>query len=224
MAAVLSGRKVHAEVELVIVPGSRQSYETAVRGGSLATLIAAGAHVLEGGAPEIPFATGGAGNVLAFGEPAVEAAGRERGYVASPATCAAAALSGHLVDPRELPCEFTRDLEPETYVPQPRAILAPLADAPEAAAKVDGAIPLGRPLEGPLRGMVLARLGDHVRTDQMLPWGRALSPWPRTCRASRSMPSRRSMPTGRARAPARRRLPRRGARIRCRRASASRRH
>ena len=133
----------------------------------LARLRGAGATLVEGAPPPSPAPTG-----LAFGAlPSDSPPGRTSWRSASLAVCALAARDGVLRDPRE-----------EAWTPEgPAAALAPaeaLRPAPwePGAERPERRLPLGPPLEGPLRGSVLLRLGDFVTSDQVLPWGARVRP------------------------------------------------
>lgn len=107
-AAVLVGRRVHPDVRLLVAPATRQIYVQAVERGIIATLLAAGAMLLNAGCGAC---FGGHQGVLADGEVCVASSNRNfRGrmgnpnaeiYLASPATVAASCVAGRLADPRD---------------------------------------------------------------------------------------------------------------------------
>jgi 3-isopropylmalate/(R)-2-methylmalate dehydratase large subunit len=107
-AAILRGRTVHPDTRLVVTPASQQVYLEATRAGYTETLLAAGAHITASGCGACP---GGHNGVVGADEVCVSTTNRNfRGrmgspdaqvYLASPATVAAAAVAGRLVDPRE---------------------------------------------------------------------------------------------------------------------------
>lgn len=108
-AEVLSGRRVAQGVRLLVAPASQRVTQEAARDGTLATLTAAGAILLPTGCGGC--AGMGAGTVAA-GEVCISSTARNyqgrmgdysaRVYLGSPYTVAAAAVTGHIVDPREL--------------------------------------------------------------------------------------------------------------------------
>jgi 3-isopropylmalate/(R)-2-methylmalate dehydratase large subunit len=108
-AAILKGRRVHPDTRLIVTPASQRVHLEATRAGYVETLLAAGAHVTASGCGACP---GGHNGVVGPGEVCVSSTNRNfRGrmgsaeaevYLASPATVAASAVAGHLVDPREL--------------------------------------------------------------------------------------------------------------------------
>lgn len=108
VAAILDGRKVHPDVSLVISPGSATILEKISENGALATMIKAGARVLESGCgPCI-----GMGQAPRSGGVSLRSFNRNfKGrsgtmdaqiYLASPETCAASAVLGYIADPSEL--------------------------------------------------------------------------------------------------------------------------
>lgn len=107
-AEVLKGREVAATVLLQVAPASRAALQQAMSDGTAQTLMEAGAHVLSTGCGACPgIGTG----ILAAGEVSISTTNRNaRGrmgspdssvYLGSPYAVAAAAVAGHIVDPRD---------------------------------------------------------------------------------------------------------------------------
>ncbi len=107
-ARILKGKKVHQEVRCIVGPASWVVYKEAMRAGYLETLIDAGVTVCH---PHCGPCTGVMG-AMAPGEVCITATSRNfKGrmgspeaniYLASPATVAASAITGHITDPREV--------------------------------------------------------------------------------------------------------------------------
>ncbi len=107
-ARMVKGRRVAPGVRFYVAPASWQEYKKAVDSGAIGTLIDAGVMI---GNPSCGLCTGIQG-VLAAHEVCVASAPRNfKGrmgsndaliYLASPATVAASALAGKIVDPREV--------------------------------------------------------------------------------------------------------------------------
>jgi homoaconitate hydratase family protein len=108
-AAVLKEKHVHAGSRLIVLPASRSIMLEAVKDGTIATFVEAGAMVLPPGCGPCLGAHQG---VLAPGERCLSTANRNfKGrmgckeaeiYLASPATVAASALEGRIVSPHEI--------------------------------------------------------------------------------------------------------------------------
>jgi 3-isopropylmalate/(R)-2-methylmalate dehydratase large subunit len=107
-ARILRGRKVSDRTRLIVTPASHQVHLDATRAGYTEVLLAAGAHITASGCGACP---GGHNGVVGPGEVCVSSTNRNfRGrmgspeaevYLASPASVAAAAVAGQIVDPRE---------------------------------------------------------------------------------------------------------------------------
>ncbi len=107
-AEVLKGRKVAATTRLLVAPASKQITAAAIKDGTLAILIDAGATLMASGCGAC--AAFGAG-ILAENEVCIASTNRNfQGrmgatsasvYLGSPYTVAAAAVAGHIADPRE---------------------------------------------------------------------------------------------------------------------------
>lgn len=108
-ASVLRGRTIHPRTRLVVTPASRTVLLKAMEQGYIQTLIEAGATVTNPGCGPC---IGRHQGVLAAGERAVTTQNRNfpgrmgdptaEIYLASPATAAATAVAGHIMDPRRL--------------------------------------------------------------------------------------------------------------------------
>ncbi len=107
-AELLRGRRVHADVRCIVIPGSQQVYLDALREGLLEVFVEAGAVV---STPTCGPCLGGHMGVLAAGERAVSTTNRNfRGrmghpesevYLAGPAVAAASAVAGCIVGPED---------------------------------------------------------------------------------------------------------------------------
>ena len=107
-AGILEGKRIHKAARLLVLPASRAIMLEAAKDGTIATLVEAGAMVLPPGCGPCLGAHQG---VLAPKERCLSTANRNfKGrmgcaeaeiYLASPATVAASALEGRIVDPRE---------------------------------------------------------------------------------------------------------------------------
>jgi 3-isopropylmalate/(R)-2-methylmalate dehydratase large subunit len=107
-ANIIKGKKVHPDTRLLVFPASQEIYLEALRAGILETLIEAEAVVCNPGCGPCG---GGHMGLLASGEKCIASSnrnfkGREGStesevYLGSPATVAASAIAGRIVDPRK---------------------------------------------------------------------------------------------------------------------------
>jgi 3-isopropylmalate/(R)-2-methylmalate dehydratase large subunit len=105
-ARILAGRRVHPDVQLLVIPATQRVFEQAMAEGLLATFMAAGARIA---ASTCGPCFGGLAQ-LAAGEVRISTSTRNdpgrmgspdaRIYLASAMTVAASALAGHIADPR----------------------------------------------------------------------------------------------------------------------------
>ncbi|MGP8321578.1 MAG: 3-isopropylmalate dehydratase large subunit [Methanosarcinaceae archaeon] len=108
-AGILKGKQRHPDTRLIITPASRDVYLKALEAGYIATFIKAGAAVM---APGCGACVGVHQGILGDGEVCLATQNRNfKGrmgntegliYLSSPATAAASAIAGEIVDPREV--------------------------------------------------------------------------------------------------------------------------
>jgi 3-isopropylmalate/(R)-2-methylmalate dehydratase large subunit len=107
-AAILKGKRIAADLALIVIPASRSVLLEAMRKGVMQTLVEAGAMVI---APGCGPCVGVHGGIPADGENVLSTANRNfKGrmgnpnaniFLGSPAAAGAAALQGKIVDPRK---------------------------------------------------------------------------------------------------------------------------
>lgn len=184
VAEILEGRTVAEHVSLVIAPGSKQVLNMLAGNGALATMIAAGARILESacgpciGMGQAP-ATGAVSlrtfNRNFYGRSGTASA---QVYLVSPETAAVSALEGVLTDPARTPAPAA--IVPERFLMNDNLVVAPAPEG-ETAQVVRGPnikpFPLGKPLQGDLAGEVLIVLPDDITTDHIMPSNAKLLPY-----------------------------------------------
>ncbi|MGC2423953.1 MAG: aconitate hydratase [Nitrospirota bacterium] len=187
VAGMLDGRTVAPTVSLGISPGSRQVLSMITESGGLSSMIKAGARILESGCGPcigMGFAppTGGV-TVRSFNRNFEGRSGTKSASVilASPETCAAAAISGTITDPRKLDIPPVKVKMPKRYSSDDGLIIKPLS--PEEAQTVSivrgpNIAPLARaPRPGAeISGRVLLKTGDNITTDHIMPAGAKVLP------------------------------------------------
>ncbi|MBN1249138.1 MAG: aconitate hydratase [Anaerolineae bacterium] len=186
VAAILKGKQVHPAVSMTVTPGSKQVYTMVAQSGALADIIAAGARVLESacgpclGIGQAP--ASGVASLRSFNRNFKGRSGTadDSVYLASVPTCAVAALTGKITDPREFGKPI-RVPTPTQYVTNDNMIVAPLL--PEAAQRVEvlrgpniKPVPVGNPLGDTVSGSVLIKVGDNITTDHIMPAGAQILP------------------------------------------------
>ncbi|MBF0635548.1 MAG: aconitate hydratase, partial [Nitrospinae bacterium] len=187
VANMLKGKTVHPGLSLLVSPGSKQVFKMISDNGALATLIEAGARVLEsacgpcigmGAAPNSAGVSVRTFNRNFKGRSGTDDAGV---YLVSPETAAACALKGEIADPRKSGVKWKSFTIPKSYEVNDNMIVTP--PAPGKAAKVEiirgpNIAPLPRfdKLPGRLGGRVLLKTGDNITTDDIMPAGAKVLP------------------------------------------------
>ncbi|MCD6139041.1 MAG: aconitate hydratase [Deltaproteobacteria bacterium] len=179
VAAILKGKRVHPDTNVVISPGSRQVLRMLAETGGLIDMIEAGARILEcscgpcigiGQSPPTDGVSLRTFNRNFRGRSGTLSA---RLYLCSPEVAAVSAIKGKLTDPRSSG-KPPAVAVPRTFPPMEHLFLQP-SEHPETVEIVRGpnikALPTGRPLPDTLNGEVLISLGDDVTTDDILPAG-----------------------------------------------------
>ncbi|MBF0567827.1 MAG: aconitate hydratase [Nitrospirae bacterium] len=184
VAGILRGKTVAERVNLLINPGSRQVYDMIAGDGSLRELAAAGARVLEsscgpcigmGGAPG-----SGQVSVRTFNRNFEGRSGTKdaKVFLASPITCAAAAVAGEFSDVLNSSVNIPTPQEPDKYPVCDNMIIPPSADK---GAIIKGPnireVPVKSPLADEINAEVLITLGDNITTDDIMPAGAKVLPF-----------------------------------------------
>ncbi|MBF0488729.1 MAG: aconitate hydratase [Nitrospirae bacterium] len=184
VAGILKGKTVAERVNLLINPGSRQVYDMIASDGSLRELAAAGARVLEsscgpcigmGGAPG-----SGQVSVRTFNRNFEGRSGTKdaKVFLASPITCAAAAVAGEFSDVLNSSVNIPTPQEPDKYPVCDNMIIPPSADK---GAIIKGPnireVPVKSPLADEINAQVLITLGDNITTDDIMPAGAKVLPF-----------------------------------------------
>lgn len=179
VAAMLKGKSVHPSVSLGIAPGSKQVLAMIAENGALKDMVAAGARILEstcgfcvgcGQAPQTKGVSLRTNNRNFEGR-----SGTKDGqvYLVSPETAVAAALSGVVVDPRNLDMEYPQIVLPERYEIDDSMIILPSANESVVVFRGPniGDPPKNTPMPEVLTGKVAIKVGDKITTDHIMPAG-----------------------------------------------------
>ncbi len=185
VALMLRGKKIHADVEVGVAPGSRQVVNMLAQEGLLTDLVAAGVRILENACGFC------IGNHMSPGTNAVSLRTSNRNfegrsgtlsagiYLVSPETAAAAALTGEFTDPRRY--ALAEDVaEPARFdVDDSMFLFSESAGKGVPGTEVVrgpniGEAPAGKPLPHDLDGVAVIKVGDKITTDHIMPAGARL--------------------------------------------------
>lgn len=187
VAAILKGKTIAENVELVIAPGSRQVLAMLAENGALADLLGAGARILEcgcgpcigmGQAPNTDGVSLRTFNRNFKGRSGTVGA---QVYLLSPETAAISALTGVLTNPLgkvDLP-----DIDmPKQFLINDNGIIPPAAEGEEETVEVVKGpnikpFPLGDALTDIVEGKALIVVEDNITTDHIMPSNAKLLPY-----------------------------------------------
>jgi aconitate hydratase len=191
VAEIVDGRQSHDQVSFDINPTSRQLLQDLATDGWLSSLIAAGARIHQSGC----LGCIGMGQAPATGRNSLRTVPRnfpgrsgtqeDSVWLCSPETAAAAALTGMITDPRELPrllgIDYPRLKLPDRTHVNTAMLVAPLpASEAQQQELVKGpniaSLPELDPLPGRIEATVQLKVGDNLSTDEILPAGAQVLP------------------------------------------------
>ena len=192
VAAIVRGRQTHPGLSFDVNPTSRQILQDLTKMGGTSDLIAAGARLHQSGC----MGCIGMGQAPANGRnslrtfprnfPGRSGTKEDSVYLCSPETAAAAALTGKITDPRDLPRLFGIDY-PTVTLPAQSSVNVEMLEAPlppEQASRVKlvrgsniSSLPDFDPLPDRIEAPVVLKVGDDVSTDEILPAGERVLPF-----------------------------------------------
>ncbi|MEK6779167.1 MAG: aconitate hydratase, partial [Candidatus Deferrimicrobiota bacterium] len=187
LAKILSGKMISPNVSFGVAPGSRQVLQMAAKESSIATLVGAGARILEtacgfcigaGQAPPSGGVSVRTNNRNFEGRSGTKDAGI---FLVSAETAAACALKGEIADPRdvaaELGIEYPDVKVPKKFLVDDSMVLPPAEDPSKVEVRRGpniGKPPESVPLPETVRGEVSLKVGDKITTDHIMPAGARL--------------------------------------------------
>jgi len=187
VAAMLKGKTVHPNVSLSVSPGSKQVLRMLADCGALSQILASGARVLEcacGPCIGMGFSPNSGGvSLRTFNRNFLGRSGTKDGqvYLVSPETAVAAALTGVITDPTQLP-PMEPVAMPTHFTVDDSAVLPPLS--PEAAKTAEvlrgpniKEFPKGKPFADTLQAELVLKVGDNITTDHIMPAGAKILPY-----------------------------------------------
>lgn len=187
VAAILKGKSIAPNISLTISPGSKQVMNMLARNGALASMIDAGARILEcacgpcigmGQSPATDAVSVRTFNRNFFGRSGTKSASV---YLVSPETAAVTALNGYLSDAQELEDLSILEIEmPDEFIVNDNMI-APPAKEGEEVEVVRGPnikpFPINVALPDEIQAKVLLKMEDNITTDHIMPSNAKLLPY-----------------------------------------------
>jgi aconitate hydratase len=192
VAAVVRGRQAHPQVSFDINPTSRQILADLIQLGAVTDLIQAGARIHQAGC----LGCIGMGQAPAVGHnslrtfprnfPGRSGTREDSVWLCSPETAAAAALTGRITDPRDLP-DLLGIGYPSLALPPRSSVITSVLEPPAPASESRraelvkapsiGSLPEFDPLPEALDLPVAIKVGDDISTDEIMPAGARALPY-----------------------------------------------
>ncbi|MDO8500481.1 MAG: aconitate hydratase [Gemmatimonadaceae bacterium] len=192
VAAITKGRQSHPGLSFDVNPSTRQILQDLTKMGATFDLIGAGARLHQSGC----MGCIGMGQAPANGRNSLRTMPRnfpgrsgtreDSVYLCSPETAAAAALTGMITDPRDLPKLLGLEY-PELELPAVSSVNLTMLEEPlplEEASEVQlvkgeniSSVPVFGPLADRIEAPVALVVGDDISTDEILPAGARVLPY-----------------------------------------------
>ena len=180
VAKILKGKTAHPDLSFILAPGSRQVMEELSKSGYLTDLIASGARLMENAcgfcignsqSPQSAAVSLRTSNRNFLGRSGTMDANV---YLVSPETAAAAVITGHFTDPRDLKISYPKIAMPKKFSIDDSMIIWP--DKKKKAVEVCrgpniGVLPRSPELSDTIYGQVTIKVGDKITTDHIIPAG-----------------------------------------------------
>jgi aconitate hydratase len=189
MAKIVEGRQVRDRVSFDVNPSSRQVFRTLVQDDRITRLLNAGARLHRAGCngcigmAQAPASDNNSARTVPRNFPGRSVTSEARGYLCSPETAAASALTDEIADPRTLDFSYPAVEESDEPVLNTNMLVPPLPEEEAQQVKlVKGpsivSLPDFEPLPRSLELPVLLKVGDDISTDGFLPAGtRSMALW-----------------------------------------------
>ena len=186
VAYILKGKTVHPDVSLSIAPGSKQVLNMLAENGALATMIDAGARILESacgpciGMGQSP--NSGGISLRTFNRNFEGRSGTKDGqiYLVSPELAAASAIAGVLTDPRTLG-DMPEFKLPEVFTINDNMIVPPVPEEEMDSVEVLRGpnikpFPVSDAMPDEIDAKCSLKVGDNITTDHIMPAGAKILP------------------------------------------------
>ncbi len=186
VAYILKGKTVHPDVSLSIAPGSKQVLNMLAENGALATMIDAGARILESacgpciGMGQSP--NSGGISLRTFNRNFEGRSGTKDGqiYLVSPELAAASAITGVLTDPRTLG-DMPEFKLPEVFTINDNMIVPPVPEEEMDSVEVLRGpnikpFPVSDAMPDEIDAKCSLKVDDNITTDHIMPAGAKILP------------------------------------------------
>jgi len=180
---ILKGQHIHPDVSLVVSPGSKQVLQMITKNGSLSTMIASGARILEStcgpciGMGQSPITN--AMSLRTFNRNFYGRSGTLSAKVGlvSPEVAAISAITGVISDPRKF--DFEAIEEPESFIIDDSMIIKPDCDKSKQIVRGPNIkpLPINNPLDERIHKRVMIKVEDNITTDHIAPAGAKVLPY-----------------------------------------------
>lgn len=185
VAAIMKGKTVAENVEMVVAPGSRQVLTMLAENGALADILGTGARVLECGCGpcigmgQAPCTDGV--SLRTFNRNFKGRSGTVSAdiYLLSPETAAISAIEGKLTNPLGK-VELPAIVMPEHFKVNDNAVVPPAPEGEDVEIICGPNIkpfPLAKPLKATVEGKALIVVEDNITTDHIMPSNAKLLPF-----------------------------------------------
>lgn len=191
-AAIVSGHQCDPGVSFDVNPTSRQILQDLTKIGGTLNLISAGARLHQSGCMgcigmgQAPTSWGNSLRTMPRNFPGRSGTADDHVYLCSPETAAAAALTGRITDPRELP-QLLGIQYPRLDLPTISSVNTQMLEAPLPTREANQtellkgsnivSLPDFEPIPDEIELPVLMAVGDNVSTDEILPAGARVLPF-----------------------------------------------
>ena len=186
VAHILEGKTVNPDVSLAIAPGSKQVLNMLAQNGALATMISAGARILESacgpciGMGQSPNSAGI--SLRTFNRNFEGRSGTKDAkiYLVSPETAAISAINGYLTNPCKMG-DMPNFVLPEKFLVNDNMVVAPIdEDKMDSVEILRGPnikpFPVSKPMDKEITAGVSLKVGDNITTDHIMPAGAKILP------------------------------------------------
>lgn len=185
-ASILKNKKINKDVSFVVAPGSKTILDALIKNKHLSYFINAGARIIETacgpciGMGQAPCSKGI--TLRTFNRNFKGRSGTQDAevYLVSVETAVAAAIAGKIVDPRKLG-KYPVIKEPNKLKLDDSLLLKPLPPAKRKKIEIIMGpnikpLPEDKPIPNKIEAKVLAKFGDNITTDDIMPAGAKILP------------------------------------------------